>query len=162
MKNDTEKWVKTIEKDGIYTRYLSDNKLFVYWYIAPVKRNVIQRYFKQDIGDQIIRVYDVTNKTLTNMKSFPHLDIRIPLLQNYWTIKGVKENKSYIFELGVLVEDIYFPIHRSGVVQFDEGSSVEKQSSMQLFVTNSRGWNENVSTYSFYEYVQGSEKKHEQ
>jgi hypothetical protein len=159
MKNDIETEVKTNENDGIFTRYLSDNKLFVYWYTASVKKNVVQRFFKQDVGDQIIRVYDVTKKSLTSVKSYPYLDIRVPKQQNYWTIKGVKENKSYIFELGFLLEGIYFPIHRSRMVQFDEASSLEEQTPIQLFMTNSRGWNENVSTYSFYENVEGSEKK---
>lgn len=162
MKNDTETWIKTNEKDGVYTRYLSNNKLFIYWYTAPVKIDVIQRFFKQDVGVQIIRVYDMTKKILTSVKSYPYLDIRVPLQQNYWTIKGLKENKSYIFELGVLVEDNYFPIHRSSIVQFEEGSSLEEQTSKQLFVTNSRGWNENVSTYSFYETVEGSGKERDQ
>jgi hypothetical protein len=163
MKNDTELSIKTNQKDGIFTRYLSNNKLFVYWYTPSIKINVIQRFFKQDVGDQIIRVYDVTTKkTLPKVKSYPHLDIRVPIQQNYWTIKGIKENKSYIFELGVLVDGIYFPIHRSSIVRYDELSSMEEQTSIQMFMTNSRGWNENVSTYSFYEYVERSEKKHDQ
>jgi hypothetical protein len=103
-----------------------------------------------------------TKKTLPKVKSYPHLDIRVPIQQNYSTIKGIKENKSYIFELGVLVDGIYFPIHRSSIVQYDEVSSMEEQTSIQMFMTNSRGWNENVSTYSFYEYVERSEKEHDQ
>lgn len=159
MTIDTKTWIKTNQKDGIYTRYLSNDKLFVYWYTATVKLNVVQRFFKQDVGDQIIRVYDVTKKILTNEESCPYLDIRVPLQQNYWTIKGLKENKFYIFELGVLVEDTFFPIHRTSIVQFEQATTIEEQTSIQLFVTNSRGWNGNVSTYSFYENVEGSEKE---
>jgi hypothetical protein len=153
---------KTKEKDGIHTQFIAKDKLFVCWYTSPIKMDVIQRFFKQLVEGQILRIYDVTNPLRPNEETYPNLDIRVPVQQGYWTIKGLKENKVYLLELGFFVEDQYFPVHRSEVIQIDQPDFIEKQKSLHVVVKNSRGWNGYVSTYSFYENVKESEWEREQ
>lgn len=155
MTIDFNTLIKTEQKDGIYTQFVSKDKLFVNWYTAQLKIEVIERYFKQAVGDQIIRVYDVT-KRLENNNESRYLEIRIPKQHNYWTIKGLKEDKVYFIELGVIVDNHYFPLHRSSIIPLEQAAN-EEQKSNEMGVTNSRRWNGNVSTYSFYENVEGSE-----
>jgi hypothetical protein len=153
---------KTKEKDGIHTQFMAKDKLFVCWYTSPLKKDVIQRFFKQSIEGQIVRVYDVTKKLRNNEATCPYLDIRVPLQQNYWTLKGLKDNKVYLLELGFFFEDQYFPVHRSEFIQIKHTDFIEEQKSLHVVVRNSRGWNEYVSTYSFYENVKESEWEREQ
>lgn len=149
----------TKEKDGIHTQFIAKDKLFVCWYTSPLKLDVIQRFFKDSIKDQMVRVYDVSKQLRDNEVTSPYLDIRVPQQQNYWTLKGLKENKVYLLELGFLLEDQYFPVHRSECIQIERTDFIVKPKTL---VRNSRGWNEYVSTYSFYENVKESEWEREQ
>ncbi|MEK3991191.1 DUF4912 domain-containing protein [Robertmurraya sp. FSL R5-0851] len=153
---------KTKEKDGIHTQFIAKDKLFVCWYTSPLKMDVIQRFFKQSLVGQIVRVYDVTKQLDNNETKFPFLDISVPVQQNYWTLKGLKDNKVYLLELGFFVEEQYFPVHRSEFIQIEQTDFLEEQKSLHVIVKNSREWNEYVSTYSFYENVKESEWEREQ
>ncbi|WP_066049669.1 DUF4912 domain-containing protein [Robertmurraya korlensis] len=153
---------KTKEKDGIHTRVFAEDKLFVYWHTSPLKTNMLNRFFKQSVSGQIMRVYDVTKQEVTNNESYPYLEIRVPDQQNYWRLKGLKEHKVYILELGLLIEGHYFPVHRSEFIHLKKADFIQEQKSPHMVATNSRGWTGNVSTYSFYEDVEGSELDREQ
>lgn len=153
---------KTKRKEGIHTQFIAKDKLFVCWNTSPLKLNVIQRFFKQSIEGQVVRVYDMTKQLRNKEAICPYQDIRVPLQQNEWTLKGLKENKVYLLELGFFMENQYFPVHRSECIQVEQTVFIEEQRSLGLVVRNSRGWNEYVSTYSFYENVKESEWEREQ
>ncbi len=153
---------KRKEKDGIHTQFIAKDKLFVCWYTSPLKLDVLQRFFKQSIEGQVVRVYDVTDQLRNNEATCRYQDIRVPLQQNYWTLKGLKENKVYLLELGFFLEDQYFPVQQSDFIQMEQMDFIEEQKSPGMVLRKSRGWNQYVSTYSFYENVKESEWGREQ
>lgn len=161
MTTDFEQSIETFQTDGISLRLLSENKILVRWNTNSLKTSVVHRFFKQVNFEEVIRVYDVTNRLLIGSHSNSYLDIRIPANQHGWIIKGLKREKFYCLEIGVYVSsNQFFPIHRSPILNLEESNlkirSLNQGEGFQLSGSEKRGWENRVSTYSYYENERGS------
>jgi len=156
MTTDFEQSIETFQSDGISLRLLSENKILVRWNTNSLKTSVVHRFFKQVNFEEVIRVYDVTNHLLNGSHSHSNLDINIPANQHAWILKGLKREKYYCLEIGVYVSSHqFFPMHRSPIFNLEESNlsigTLSQGEGFQLSGSEKRGWENRVSTYSYYE-----------
>jgi hypothetical protein len=133
-------------QDHLVARILSSGKLFVYWQLQDEKVRFICRYFYLP-EEQLIKtlvLYDLDSREVLH---------EVVLCQGVssWLFKGIKPVGNYLVELGVRRStETFFPLMRSNPIIQDNKYKQEAGK------PSSPAWAENVSTYTFYENLEGS------
>jgi hypothetical protein len=152
---------------AIQLKAVSPRKIMVSWDVSKIPKKLIQIYFNQDFESlvHVLRIYDVKDIMFNGNNAHFFYEIAIPYKNGHWFIKGLHENRSYIAELGVYLNDsVYFPILRSNSIQTllnNQGLDVNEPP--QTFKSALPTWKDHVSTYSYYEetkILEGKNDKH--
>lgn len=121
-----------------------EGKIQVRWVSNFIRYMVIEKYFHCKVLYQVIRIGEISGEN--NLTKF--VDIVVPIDQKSWTISGLKEGKTYSFDIGVMLGDqTFFRMHESLTLTITNG--VLKVSEQACDIR--RTWEDQVSTYSYYE-----------
>ncbi|OMP67675.1 DUF4912 domain-containing protein [Domibacillus epiphyticus] len=106
-----------MKKSGhdLYAVFLSDDLLYCRWSLAP---STLKAAFHcgKPLNSEILdlRIFDITDIYFNGVNAHSVTCIKVSKDDQFWTIKGLKRNRSYICELGFLTEDYrFFPILQS-------------------------------------------------
>lgn len=145
----------------LVTQIVSSNRLVSNWKIASWQEDISASYFGS-INKEIIifRLYDVTDIYFNGSNGHSVFEFQLSKASSHWTIKGLKEGRSYLTEIGYKVnQNQYFPILRSNAVH-NLPDAIEQKDSLtykhdafyneRLFQPK---WTDKVSTYSYYENI---------
>jgi uncharacterized protein len=145
----------------LVTQLISNHKLVSNWKIASWQKDLTASYFEH-INQEIIilRLYDVTDIYFNGSNAHSSYEFQLLKDTSNWTIKGIKQGRSYLTEIGYKVnQNQYFPILRSNAVHNLSGS-IEQKNSLKFqhdAFYNERllqpKWTKKVSTYSYYENI---------
>jgi uncharacterized protein len=145
----------------LVTQLISNHKLVSNWKIASWQKDLTASYFEH-INQEIIilRLYDVTDIYFNGSNAHSSYEFQLLKDTSNWTIKGIKQGRSYLTEIGYKVnQNQYFPILRSNAVHNLPGS-IEQKDSLKFqhdAFYNERllqpKWTKKVSTYSYYENI---------
>lgn len=136
-------------QDQLVARSLSPGKLLVYWQLQIEKIRFIGDYF-----------YIPEDKIIRSLRLYEHNSRRVlqevilrPSVSS-WVFKGIKPTGNYYVELGVKRSpETFLPLLKSDSI-IQDGS---------IHVTAAKppapGWVGKVSTYTYYENLEGSIKK---
>jgi uncharacterized protein len=145
----------------LVTQLVSNHKLISNWEIATWQKKLSASYFDQ-INQEIIilRLYDVTDIYFNGSNAHSSYEFRLKKDTTNWTIKGIKQGRSYLTEIGYKVnQNQYFPILRSNAVHNLLGAVEQKDSLRFQHVAFYKErllqpkWTNKVSTYSYYENI---------
>lgn len=146
-------------KDYLAVRILTAGKLFAYWQLNEDKLQFISKYFNipKDRAEKSLRLYDITPNKLGIVNACCIHEVVVRPEDSSWLFKGVSTSRDYVVELGIMrTEESFFPVLRSNkmisqVNQMDAAAVVSLQQPPE--------WAGQVSTYTYYENVEGSSKK---
>jgi hypothetical protein len=144
--------------DHLSARILSPGKLFVFWQLEDEKVQFMSRYFNlpEKRVVRTLRLYDLANGR--NDGCIQEIVLRQDI--SSWLFKGVSENRSYVVELGIkLNEEKFFPVLRSNEIISSLNSIESKEN---IYDQQSPGWVGQVSTYTYYDTLEGSSKSEKQ
>ncbi|OLN23361.1 hypothetical protein BTO30_05200 [Domibacillus antri] len=122
LDNIKSKWRKyTRQQDGIRWQndlnavFLSADRLYCRWRIHPSILEAAVRCEKPlNPAIMDLRIFDITDIYYNGVNAHSVTCIKVSKDDQFWTIKGLKCNRSYICELGFLTEDyLFFPIVQS-------------------------------------------------
>ncbi|WP_409297675.1 DUF4912 domain-containing protein [Peribacillus sp. SCS-26] len=138
--------------------------LFVFWEISGYRKAVLKNGPGHSGGKLALRIHDVTGIRSDEGNSLAYMDIPVPAKASHWKITGLRQNCTYITDIGLLMgQDHFIPILRSEHVQTPAGPErSQKQPGASLWKQSSReeaGWLEDVSTYTIYERQQGGDTR---
>lgn len=141
--------------DYLSARILLPGKLFVYWQLQDEKVQFMCSYF--NIPDKrtvkTLRLYDLAYGR--NDSCIQEIVLRQDV--SSWLFKGVSENRSYVVELGIkLNEEKFFPVLRSNEI-ISSFNSIELKEN--ICDQQSPEWVGQVSTYTYYDTLEGSSRK---
>ena len=133
-------------QDQLVAKSLSPGKLLVYWQLQEEKVRFIADYF-----------YIPEDKIIKSLRLYEHNSRRV--LQEIifrpgvssWMFKGIKPHGNYYVELGVKrSQDTFLPLLKSNLIIQD--------TSIHLTTVQppKPGWVGKVSTYTYYENLEGS------
>lgn len=147
--------------DHLAAQPLSPNKLFVYWQLDDKKIAFICRYFNSN-PNTIVRTLRLYKLTFTKESGGKPKLIQEVILRpeiSSWLFKGVKYNEDYLVELGIIrPEGTFFPMLRFDEVK-SKLSSSNSPGGVREFAEKTPVWLDRVSTYTYYENVEGSNEK---
>ncbi|HYK74523.1 MAG TPA: DUF4912 domain-containing protein [Pseudoneobacillus sp.] len=153
--------VNIIEKKDHYllSSLTIEQKLVSHWKIATWQKEMIASYFQHKVNQVVIilRVYDVTDIYFNGANAHSYYEFQVAEDRSFWTIKGLKQKRTYITEIGYKVNHQFFPVLRSNSV-FIPKMELQHTNSLQMRtfennVGNQPNWINNVSTYSYYENI---------
>src|SRR4051812_33518750 len=102
------------------TAWLMDkNKLFVYWRLLDVKKDLVSSYFGKPFASyqRLLRIYDVTHILYDRSNAHQVEEIKLHTKQWISLLNELQPNRCYMIELGVKLSDHeFFPLLRSNVV----------------------------------------------
>ncbi|MBT2677497.1 DUF4912 domain-containing protein [Bacillus sp. ISL-35] len=136
-------------EDHLKAKILSPGKLFVYWHLQEEKVRFIGRYFLLPDSQltKALRLYDFDSGAVIHEAILRHG-------VSSWLLKGVNATSNYQIELGIKPKtDTFFPMLRSNVII--QNSFNQKAGNKPLLP----GWCGKVSTYTYYENLEGSINK---
>jgi hypothetical protein len=146
--------------DHLAAQPLSPNRLFVYWQLDDKKIAFICRYFNI-IAITIVRtlrLYELTFTVESGGKPKLIHEVILRPETSSWLFKGVKYNGDYLVEVGIMrSEGMFFPMLRFNEVNSKLSSSNSPK--IGEFAEKTPVWSDHVSTYTYYENVEGSNKK---
>lgn len=148
----------TAKLDHLAARILSPDKLFVFWLLQEDKVKFMANYFNlpEDKTIQSLRLYEM-NTSKGKMHSKNILEVILRQGVSSWLFKGISEKRNYIVELGIKRdEECFFPLLRSNPIILNDHSITPERSDHGLI---SPEWSGQVSTYTYYENIEGSSKK---
>ncbi|MCQ6273694.1 DUF4912 domain-containing protein [Bacillus sp. V3B] len=162
MKICTRFWKKRIlvPTEHLTAWIIDKNKLFVYWRLLDVKKDLVSSYFDKPFTSyqQVLRVYDVTNILFDGSNAHQVQEVELSEKQGISLLNELQPNRCYMTELGVELSDHkFFPLLRSNVVHIPrtdvkQAGNFKKDSDPFSKKKNSvPNWVEHVSTYSYYE-----------
>lgn len=133
-------------QDHLVARILAPGKLFVHWQLQDEKVRFICKYFyiPEEQLDKTLRLYDHNSRKVIHEVVLRHG-------VSNWLFKGIKPTGNYYVELGIKQNiETFFPLLESNsVIQHnDDQPKVDKPLST--------GWAGKVSTYTYYENLEGS------
>lgn len=136
--------------------FVTEDKIYTTWHVSEARKEFMMDYFEKpyDSFRKALRIYDVTHLSFNGNNAHKMHEFLIRDNQNHLTIKGLKNNRNYCLELGVLLSETeFFPLIRSDGFHASGMSEKLKQTGGELVQENQAlpSWNEQVSTYSFYE-----------
>jgi hypothetical protein len=126
------RWRKCVMKrDGMYWQsnlnavFISADRLYCRWRIHPSVLEAATRCNKPlNPAIMDLRIFDITDIYFNGMNAHSVTCIKVNISDQFWTIKGLRRNRSYICELGFLTESyLFFPILRSHPVHTPYQSS---------------------------------------
>jgi uncharacterized protein len=146
------------------TAWLIDkNKLFVYWRLLDVKKDLVSSYFDKPFASyqKVLRIYDVTDILFTGSNAHQVKEAKLYEKQGISLLSELQPNRCYITELGVKLSDHeFFPLLRSNAVHIPrtdrKQTGHQKKDNKDHFVKKESllpNWVEHVSTYSYYEKI---------
>ncbi|WP_170169105.1 DUF4912 domain-containing protein [Mesobacillus subterraneus] len=137
-------------KDHLVAKILSPGKLYVYWQLLDDKIRFVSHYFnlEDEQPGLILRLYDRTsNKLLQEVFIRPEV--------KSWLFKGIKPDCNFLVELGMYrAGNQFFPLLRSNPIMQNPGSAHIASGPQGV-----PGWVGKVSTYTYYEDLEGSSRK---
>ncbi|MBT2643785.1 DUF4912 domain-containing protein [Bacillus sp. ISL-41] len=136
-------------QDKLVARILSTGKLLVYWQLQDEKVRFICEYF-----------YMPEDQAIKSLRLIEHGSSRVlheavlPQGVSNWIFKGIKPDVNYYVELGVKRSpETFVPLLRSNsIIQDDDFQLTSDQ-------PPSPRWAGKVSTYTYYENLEGSIRK---
>jgi hypothetical protein len=137
--------------DRLSARILSPGKLFVFWQLQDEKVQFLSNYFNIPVKRTVktLRLYDLANGRHDGCIQ------EIVLRQGVtsWLFKGVSENRSYVVELGIMLnEEKFFPVLRSNEIISSLNSIGSKENIRDQQFPE---WVGLVSTYTYYDTLEG-------
>ncbi|OZI13077.1 hypothetical protein CEW92_03280 [Bacillaceae bacterium SAS-127] len=133
------------------------------WYIQAIQ-NIFQRSMNQSAYD--LRLYDISDMMFNGNNAHHMYSFKVPTNSNYWFVKGLQRNRSYVCEIGWLTQhQDFFPLLRSNPIHtpYEQANQQWMMYSMLESYRNDESaqplWVEHISTYSYYE--RSLEEKHE-
>ncbi|WP_338750109.1 DUF4912 domain-containing protein [Bacillus sp. FJAT-52991] len=146
----------------------SPNRAICQWTLEEWFIQAIQSIFQLPIDQPAydLRLYDVSDIIFNGNNAHHMYAFKVPTNSNYWFVKGLQRNRSYVCEIGFLNrQQDFFPLLRSNPIhtpyeqaaqQFMMYSTMERYRNDE---TKRPLWIEHISTYSYYEY--SLEEEHE-
>ncbi|KAA9026298.1 DUF4912 domain-containing protein [Niallia endozanthoxylica] len=145
------------DKEHLTSWNLAENKLFVFWKLSGLKKDLVSNYFDQPFKSfqKVLRIYHVTHTPFNGQ----HLiqEVKLQNGQCVSLLRKLEPNCCYIIELGILISGHkFFPLLRSNPIHFPKGN--ENQNKLENEEVNTikntpPKWIEHVSTYSYYESI---------
>lgn len=136
--------------------FVTQDKVYTTWHVSEARKEFMMDYFEKpyDSFRKALRIYDVTHLSFNGNNAHEMHEFLIRDDQNHLTIKGLRDNRNYCLELGVVLSETeFFPLlrsncfHASGKLEKLKQNEGEPVQENQTFPC----WNEQVSTYSYYE-----------
>lgn len=146
------------ESDHLAARILSPDKLFVFWQLQDEKVKFMADYFNLPEAKTVksLRLFEITTSEGT-MHSTGILEVILRQGVSSWLFKGISEKRNYVVELGIKRnEEDFFPLLRSNPIILNIKSITRERCDHPL---TSPEWSAQVSTYTYYENIEGSTKK---
>lgn len=132
--------------------FLSNDRLYVFWQLEEEKVRFISKFF--DLQDHQFNRF-LRLHVYNERKQESIFEVMLRPGQSSWIFKGVSKDDSFLAEIGLnYQEGSFFPLLRS-IEHAGEGTS-RKQS--RDSGDNHPNWTSKVSTYSYYEDLEGSTK----
>lgn len=133
-------------QDRLVARILTPGKLFVYWELQDEKVRFISEYFyiPEEQLIRTLRLYENDSREVIH-------EVVLRQGVSSWLFKGIKPTCNYYVELGIKRStETFFPLLKS--------NSVIQHNDNQLKAAKplSPGWSGKVSTYTYYENLEGS------
>jgi hypothetical protein len=147
--------------DHLVAQPLSPNRLFVFWQLDDKKIAFICRYFNSNPNTIVLtlRLYELTFTVESGGKPKLIQEVILRPEISSWLFKGVKYNGDYLVELGIIrPEGTFFPMLRVNKVK-SKLSSSNSPGGVREFAEKTPVWSDSVSTYTYYENVEGSNEK---
>ncbi len=144
---------------SFYIMFASENRAYGYWDISKEVMNKVCKTFNVSYEQlsYTIRLFDITSIHFNGHNEHHSMDILIPINCKDWFINGLKENRTYCAELGVLLPNQCFvgivrsnALHTPRTDNSQEVHSLETLSQFEAGQTQIPNWVEHVSTYSYY------------
>lgn len=162
MRLRTHFWKKRIliPTEHLTAWLIDKNKLFVYWRLLDVKKDLVSSYFDKPFASyqQVLRIYDVTDILFNGSNAHHIQEIKLHEKQSISLLNELQPNRCYITELGVKLSDHeFFPLLRSNAVHIprtDRKQAGHLKKDINHFLKKENlvpNWVEHVSTYSYYE-----------
>lgn len=133
-------------QDHLVARILSPGKLFVYWQLQDEKVQFICKYFYMQEEQLIktLRLFEYDSRQILQ-------EVVLRQGVSSWLFKGVKPTGNYYLELGIKRStERFFPLLKSNfIIQGDD-------SQLNACKPISPQWAGKVSTYTYYENLEGS------
>lgn len=132
--------------DHLVARILSPGKLFIYWQLQDEKVLFICNYFymQEEQLTKTLRLYELDSREVLHEVFLPHG-------VSSWLFKGIKSTGNYYVELGIRRgAKAFFPLLKSNTIIQEEGSLLKMGKPI------SPEWDGQVSTYTYYENIEGS------
>lgn len=136
-------------EDHLKAKILSPGKLFVYWHLQEEKVRFMGKYFLIP-DEQLILALRLSDH---GSRAVIHEAILRPGVSS-WLFKGVNATSNYQVELGLRHQtETFFPMLRSNVIIQNPNIQIEEDKPLLP------GWSGKVSTYTYYENLEGSINK---
>ncbi|WP_046178799.1 DUF4912 domain-containing protein [Domibacillus tundrae] len=110
----TKKMKLDVENE-LHTVFLSKERLYCKWHIHPLLLKAAF-YCEKPLNTEVLdlRIFDVTDIYFNGTNAHSVTCIKVNIQDHCWTIKGLKQNRSYVCEIGYLTKNyIFWPILRS-------------------------------------------------
>lgn len=133
-------------QDHLAARILSPGKLFVYWQFQDEKLQFICNYFyiQEEQLIKTLRLYEHDSRKVIH-------EVVLRQGVSSWLFKGIKPTGNYYVELGIKrCSEAFFPLLKSNSIIQDQDSQLKAGKPV------SPEWAVNVSTYTYYENLEGS------
>lgn len=155
--------MRPVQKGNFLELSLTDDqKLASNWKIAKWQKELVGSYFNGEINQSVIllRVYDVSDIYFNGSNAHSCFEFQLPENKTYWVVKGIKQERTYITEIGYKTKhNLFFPVLRSNAVHVGLKQEVKetiyknKVVHQQEIRENHPKWADKVSTYSYYENI---------
>ncbi|WP_050180850.1 DUF4912 domain-containing protein [Domibacillus robiginosus] len=132
-------------QNSLHTVLLSKDRLYCRWSIHPFLLRAAF-YCEAPLNPNVLdlRIFDVTDIYFNGVNAHSMTCVKVNKEDSFWTIKGLKKNRSYLCEIGYLTKDyLFWPILQSHPVH----TSYERSTDYIL----KRGEAEAFYHYSFKE-----------
>lgn len=146
-------------KDHLAVRILSPGQLFAFWQLQEEKIQFICKYFNlpEERTMKCLRLYDITTTKINGSNPSCIYEVILRPEATNWLFKGLSESRDYVVEIGIMRnEESFFPVLRSNEmiskVKFVGSPAVDT-------IRHSPEWVGKVSTYTYYENVEGGSQK---
>lgn len=154
--------LNTLQGDHFLLSSLTpEQKLVSHWKIALWQKEMVASYFNHTVNQMVIilRVYDVTDIYFNGANAHSYYEFQLTEDRNYWIIKGLKRDRTYLTEIGYKLNHHFFPVLRSNPVHISKKLTLSQNTNqLQMISFESSNdiqpnWIKNVSTYSYYESI---------
>ncbi|WP_079509755.1 DUF4912 domain-containing protein [Mesobacillus jeotgali] len=137
---------KTKIEDHLFATIIMPGKLYVYWQLQDEKLRFIGKYFYIPEEQLMMRL---------RLCEFPSgrviHEVSLRKGVSSWLFKGIRATSNYQVEIGIETKtDKFFPMLRSNVI--NQNTNMLEPVDKQYLPA----WSGNVSTYTYYENLEGS------